>query len=165
MAITTCPGCGATFEASDTFCPACHRCLICGARGLGGRRPSCEHALEETDSEDTAEEDRIPELLAQREQRLAEPEKSAVKKAIVVLVRGIALAWTGFLVLWNSTPPPQFDQREAILRTSAVALTGAIAVALVYSTEDRISIWSALAIVMVCVQVLPLFAWAFWLGA
>jgi len=132
---------------------------------MAGRRPSCDHATEATDSEDVSAADRIPELLADREERIAQAGKSALKTALIVLVRVMAAVWTLFLVLWNSAPPQDFGQREAILRASSVVLTGALAIALASSAEDRVSIWGALAVLMVCVQVLPLFFWAFSVGA
>jgi hypothetical protein len=115
--------------------------------------------------QDTSAVDRIPELLAEREERLAEAGKSAVKTAVMVAVRGMSVAWTLFLVVWNSIPPRDFGLHEAILRASSVLVTGILAVILVSSAEDRVSVWGGLAVIMVCVQVLPLFAWAFWVGA
>ncbi len=164
MESTTCPGCGESFEPSDSVCPACHRCLVCGRQGTAEQRPECGHTLESMPLQDASAIDRIPELLAQREERLAEAGKSAVKTAVIVAVRGMSVAWTLFLVVWNSMPPRDFGLHEAVLRASSVLVTGILAVILVSSAEDRVSVWGALAVIMVCVQVLPLFAWAFWVG-
>jgi len=165
MGITTCPGCGQSFEASDIVCPVCHRCLICGEQGTAQRGPECGHAADATHPHDVPTIDRIPELFVEQEERLAEAGKSPFKTALIGLVRGIAVVWTLFLVLWNSMPPRTYDGREAILRATAVVLTGALAIVLVSSAEDRVSLWGALAVIMVGIQVLPLFVWAFLIGA
>jgi len=132
---------------------------------MAERPPKFDHVPEHTDPEDESAIDRIPELLVQREQRASQAGRSALKTALVVLVRTMAVAWTLFLVWWNSAPPQHFDQREAILRASSVILTGALAIAVAASAEDRVSIWGALAVLMVAIQVVPLFFWAFHVGA